>query len=107
MHASAPPTDGRSPSAVADLVLVAALIGVLMGLAWGVAWLEGAPHGATDAVWPGALPPAVAAVSSGVLLAVRRAYGDLPRLRRFLARVGWAGIVGAVVLAVFVAHLAF
>jgi len=106
MHASSPSADGRSPSAVADLVLVAALIGVLMGLAWGVAWLEGAPHGPTDAVWPGVLPPAVAAVSSGVLLAVRRAYRDLPRLRRFLTGVGWAGLAGAVVLAGFVLRVA-
>ena len=106
MHASAPPTDGPSPSAVADLVLAAALIGVLTGLAWGVTWLEAAPHGPTDAVWPGALPPVVSALSGGVLLAVRRSYGDLPRLRRFLTGAGLLGLAGAVVLAVFVASIA-
>ena len=103
MHARSPTSDGPSPTAIADLILVIALIGVLTGLAWGVIWVQNAAAADTDASrWLGALPPAIAALCGGALLGVRRVYGSLPKLRRFLTRTGYLGLVGAGVLAVLV-----
>ncbi len=106
MHQPAHPRDGPSPTAVADFVLVAALLGVLTGLAWGVIWVQNAASPEAEAVrWLGAVPPIVAALCGCALLAVRRTYDGLPRLRRFLTRMGTLGLAGALALAICVAWI--
>lgn len=108
MHASAPVSDRPSPSPGADLVLVLALLGVLSGVAWGVIWVQNAAT-AEQAVspWLGLVPPATAAACGGALLAVRRAYASLPRLRRFATHVATLGLGAAVILTLCVAWIAW
>ena len=107
MHAPAPVSDRPSPSPVADFVLVAALLGVLTGVAWGVIWVQNAAS-SDDVVspWLGLVPPTTSAACGLALLGVRSVYAGLPRLRRFLTRMAWFGIGGAVLLAACVAWFA-
>ena len=108
MQHSASANDGPSPSAGADLLLVAALLGVLTGLAWGVIWVQNAATPDAAVVpWLGSVPPVVAALCGAALLGVRSAYAPLPRLRRFLTRTGILGLVGAAILAVCVIWIRF
>ena len=103
MHARSSTSDGPSPTAAADLILVMALIGVLTGLAWGVIWVQNATTVEADATrWIGAIPPVVSAICGGALLGLRSVYSSLPRLRRFVTRTGYLGLIGAGVLAVLV-----